>query len=53
MRGKSAPDLVIAALADAQHGVVARAQLLERGVGGDAVDRRIRARRLRRLHRGV
>jgi very-short-patch-repair endonuclease len=53
MRGKSATDLVIAALADAQYGVVARAQLLERGVSGDDIDRRIRARRLRRLHRGV
>jgi very-short-patch-repair endonuclease len=53
MRGKPAPDLVLAALADAQHGVVARAQLLERGVGADAVDRRVRARRLRRVHRGV
>jgi very-short-patch-repair endonuclease len=53
MRGKSATDLVIAALADAQYGVIARAQLIERGVSGDAMDRRIRARRLRRLHQGV
>jgi very-short-patch-repair endonuclease len=44
---------VIAALADAQHGVVARAQLVERGVSVDAVDRRIKTRRLRRLHQGV
>jgi very-short-patch-repair endonuclease len=53
MRGLSATDLVIAALADAQHGVVARAQLLERGVSARAIDGRIRARRLRRLHYGV
>jgi very-short-patch-repair endonuclease len=53
MRGLSATDLVIAALADAQHGVVARAQLLARGVSARAIDGRIRVRRLRRLHYGV
>jgi very-short-patch-repair endonuclease len=53
MRGKPAPDLVIATLADAQHGVVGRTQLLEHGLSGDDVDRRMRARRLRRLHQGV
>jgi Protein of unknown function (DUF559) len=53
MRGKLDKDLVIATLADAQHGVVARLQLLSAGLSGDDVDRRVRARRLRRLHRGV
>jgi hypothetical protein len=53
MRRKPAPDLVVAALADAQHGVVSRAQLLERGLTNEDVDRRVKARRLRRLHRGV
>jgi predicted transcriptional regulator of viral defense system len=53
MRGKPAKELAIATLADAQHGIVARRQLMEAGLSGDDVDRRIRARRLRRLHRGV
>jgi hypothetical protein len=53
MRRKPAKDLVIAALADKQHGVVTRAQLLKAGLTGQDVDRRVRARRLRRLHRGV
>jgi predicted transcriptional regulator of viral defense system len=53
MRGKLDKDLVIATLADAQHGVVARAQLISAGLSGDDVDRRAGARRLRRLHRGV
>jgi hypothetical protein len=53
MRGKPVPDLVIAALADAQHGVVSRAQLLTAGLSADDVDRRVAARRLRRIHRGV
>jgi hypothetical protein len=53
MRGELAPDLVIASLADVQYGVVTRAQLLDAGVSDDAVDGRVRARRLRRVHRGV
>src|SRR3954451_15617262 len=53
MRGKPAPDLVIATLAVAQHSSVGRTQLLEDGLSGDDVDRRMRARRLRRLHQGV
>ncbi len=36
-----------------QHGVVARRQLLEAGVAPDAIDRRLKRGRLRRIHRGV
>jgi very-short-patch-repair endonuclease len=53
MRRKSARDPTIAALASAQHGVVSRAQLLVLGLTNEDVDRRIRAKRLHRLHQGV
>ena len=53
MRRKPAKDLVIATLADQQHGVVTRTQLLTAGLSVGDVDRRIGARRLRCLHRGV
>jgi hypothetical protein len=53
MRRLSAKDPTIAALAGAQHGVVARVQLLERGLSKEDVDRRLRARRLHRVHQGV
>jgi very-short-patch-repair endonuclease len=43
----------IGALAEGQHGVVARRQLLALGLGGDAIDARVRIGRLRVLHRGV
>ena len=46
-------DASIAALADVQHGVVARSQLRDLGLGEDAIDRRIRAGRLHQLYRGV
>jgi very-short-patch-repair endonuclease len=46
-------DLRIAALADAQHGVVARRQLLDAGLSAKAIGLRIRAKRLRPLYRGV
>jgi hypothetical protein len=46
-------DRAIAALADAQHGVVSRTQLLSAGVSGRQVDRRVERRLLRVLHRGV
>lgn len=49
-RGK---DAEIATLADQQHGVVARGQLVDIGVGEDAIDRRIEAGRLHPLHLGV
>jgi very-short-patch-repair endonuclease len=53
MRGLLARDARIAALAAAQHGVVTRAQLLALGVSDSAVERRVHAGRLHRLHRGV
>jgi predicted transcriptional regulator of viral defense system len=43
----------IAALAQAQHGVVARWQLLGAGVGRGAIARRVEAKRLHVIHRGV
>ncbi|MEA2332732.1 MAG: hypothetical protein QOH58_2870 [Thermoleophilaceae bacterium] len=46
-------DAEIAALADAQHGVVARPQLLELGLGRGAIGRRVEAARLHVVHRGV
>lgn len=46
-------DREIAALARRQHGVVGRAQLRERGWSGSAIDKRIRAGRLHRVHPGV
>ena len=53
MRGQVDIDLAITALADRQHGVVARWQLVARGASADAIDRRLRGHRLRALHRGV
>lgn len=44
---------VIMRLASVQHGVVGRAQLLRAGVSPDVLDRRLKARRLRPVHRGV
>jgi Transcriptional regulator, AbiEi antitoxin/Protein of unknown function (DUF559) len=43
----------IGALARRQYGIVTRAQLLELGLGEDAIDARLRNGRLCRLHRGV
>ena len=56
MRGqvrKHPGDGAIADLARRQHGVVGRAQLLALGLGQDAVDWRVRRRRLLTVHRGV
>jgi predicted transcriptional regulator of viral defense system len=53
MGSQSAPDLAIAALADAQYGVVARRQLLEWGLTAREIQRRVAARRLRAVYRGV
>jgi very-short-patch-repair endonuclease len=46
-------DSAIAALAERQHGVVARRQLETLGIGRGAIDRRIRCGRLRPIHHGV
>jgi very-short-patch-repair endonuclease len=46
-------DRQIAARAARQHGVVARWQLRNAGVGAKAIERRVADRRLRGLHRGV
>jgi very-short-patch-repair endonuclease len=46
-------DLRIAELAERQHGVVSRQQLLGFGVTEEAVEVRLEAGRLHRLHRGV
>lgn len=44
---------MIGALADAQHGVVSRTQLIAAGITERQIDRRIAAKRLRVVHRGV
>jgi restriction endonuclease-like protein/putative AbiEi antitoxin of type IV toxin-antitoxin system len=53
MRAELATDVVIGALADAQHGVVARRQLASLGLTEAAITRRVDGGRLRPLHRGV
>lgn len=53
MRGFDDTDREIAALAGRQYGVVARRQLVELDLSEDAIDRRLHAGRLHRLHRGV
>ena len=46
-------DDVLAWFGGRQHGVAARAQLLDAGVGSDVIDRRLRSGALHLLHRGV
>jgi very-short-patch-repair endonuclease len=46
-------DGAVAELADRQHGVVARRQLLDIGLSRDAIDRRVRVRRLHVVFRGA
>jgi very-short-patch-repair endonuclease len=53
MRRKYDIDLAVSRLADAQYGIVARPHLAALALGPSAIDRRIRAGRLRPLHRGV
>jgi very-short-patch-repair endonuclease len=56
MRGKeghSSVDRAIGAIAEAQHGLVTRAQLSELGLGADAINHRLKLGRLRPIHRGV
>jgi very-short-patch-repair endonuclease len=52
-RIKSQADRAIWALAERQHGVVSRTQLLELGVNRGAITHRIELERLRPVHRGV
>jgi very-short-patch-repair endonuclease len=44
---------VIAELAERQHGVVARWQLLGRGIGRGAIARRVERKQLQLIHRGI
>src|SRR3954454_1840875 len=50
---QSDTDATIAALAGAQHGVVARPQLLQAGLTAREIQRRMESARLQILHRGV
>ena len=53
MRSQATPDQRLAEIARAQYGVISRAQLYEMGFDNPALERRIAAGRLHRLHRGV
>lgn len=53
MCGQLDIDFLLADMADRQYGIVARWQLLACGAPPDAIDLRVRRRRLRRVHRGV
>jgi len=54
MGRKSAPvDLLIARVADVQHGIVATGQLVEAGLKTSAISKRVRSGRLHRIHQGV
>jgi hypothetical protein len=53
MRRELATDAAIAAIADRQGGVISRRQLAALGLSGSAIDRRTRAGRLHRVHRGT
>lgn len=46
-------DAVIAAIAERQHGVATASQLREASLSDAAISKRVRAGRLRRIHRGV
>lgn len=50
---RAAADDAILAIAARQHGVVTRAQLVAAGLSPQTVERRVRMKRLRPLHRGV
>jgi hypothetical protein len=52
-RAGGSPDAAIAELAERQHGVVARWQLLGLGLGRGAIGRRVEMKRLHVTHRGV
>jgi very-short-patch-repair endonuclease len=46
-------DRSLAALAERQHGVVSRSQLMQMGWSAGAIEKRVRAGRMHRLHAGV
>ena len=51
--GPQSPDALVAELAGRQHGVVSSAQMRAAGLTGPGIRRRVQARRLYPLHRGV
>ncbi|HEX7117454.1 MAG TPA: DUF559 domain-containing protein [Longimicrobiales bacterium] len=53
MSGPASLEVVLGELAERQHGVVTRAQLLRAGVAARVVDHRVATGRLRPIHRGV
>ena len=53
MRGKPAPSVVIARIAERRGGVVARWELLAAGLSEDQIDRQLASGTLRVVHRGV
>ena len=53
MDGKATDDLIVARIAEEQHGLVTRGQLLAAGIGRGAFEHRLGAGRLIRVHRGV
>jgi predicted phosphoribosyltransferase len=53
MGGERQSDLLIATIAERQHGVVSRRQLRTLGIRDDIIDNRIERARLHLLHRGV
>lgn len=52
-RRRISADAQIRALAERQHGVVTRAQLMALGIGPDLIDHRLATRRIETVHRGV
>jgi predicted transcriptional regulator of viral defense system len=52
-RSSSEPDRLLASLAEKQHGVVERRQLVAIGLGRGAIDARLRRGVLHQIHRGV
>lgn len=50
---RRSPTDLIEGTANAQHGIVSRAQLLDSGLPESTIDRRLRSGRLRPVHRGV
>jgi len=52
-RKSATTDLLIAGVADVQHGIVTTGQLIEAGLETSAISKRVRSGRLHRLHQGV